>query len=45
MENRAISSMLGKPETREALYKTIQASNTAGSVSPDVTTEELKELE
>ena len=45
MGQRAISSMVGKPETRRDLYKTIQASNNGGSVSPDGTIEELEDLE
>jgi hypothetical protein len=45
MESSSISSMVGRPETRRDLYKTIQASNNGGSISPDGTTEELKELE
>ncbi len=45
MENRAISSMVGEPKTRRDLYKTIQASNTGGSVSPNGTIEDIEELE
>lgn len=45
MGQRAISSMVGRPEARQDLYKTIQASNTAGSISPDGTIEEIEDLE
>jgi hypothetical protein len=44
MENRAVSSMVGKPETRRDLFRAIQASNNRGSVSPNGTIEEFKEL-
>ena len=45
MGQRAISTMVGRPETREALYRTIQDIDKGGNNSPVWTTEELKELE
>ena len=45
MGKRTISSMVGKPKTREDLYRTIQACNSGGSLSSDGTIEELEELE
>lgn len=45
MGQRAIISMVVRPETRRDLYKTIQTSNTGGSVSPDGTIEDIEELE
>ena len=45
MEQRAITSMVGRPETKERLFRTIQASNNGGSVSPNGTIEDIEELE
>jgi hypothetical protein len=45
MAQRAVSSMVGRPETKERLFRTIQASNNGGSISPNGTIEDIEELE
>ena len=42
---KAISRMVGGQQESSAIYRTIEASNTAGSTSSILTTEELEELE
>lgn len=45
MESRSERGLVGKRAGSEAIYRTAEASNTAGSVSPILTIEEREELE
>jgi|LSQX01.1.fsa_nt_gb hypothetical protein len=45
MEGGAINRLVGEQQERSRTYRTIQAANEGGSVSPILTTEEREELE
>jgi len=44
MERSAIDRLVGGQQEANGIYRTIQTSNTGGSISPDYEAEELEEL-
>jgi hypothetical protein len=45
MGNSTINRLVGRQQEARGIYRTIEASNTTGSISPNFETEELEELE
>ena len=45
MVNSAISGMVGGQQENVGINRTVEASNTGGSISPNYEAEELEELE
>ena len=45
MDNSTINRLVGGQQKANGIYRTIEACNTGGSISPDYEAEELEELE